>query len=225
MHVVPTHAASAISQIAGHAMAWFGDAPQLLDVQMQHVAGSQVFITLHRLSWFEIAQTTELEPTKNAAHCGPAQTCLLRNAQSGPALPAQSLNQLHLLGPGQSMQTVWSATSIHQPQAPELAITSNPFGGSLRAHVGSRSCGCQRPSTLDHLPGHLLSTPHYSSGILVIVHLVSCSPESSQTQLYRSRSDGQSIETSQLGSLGTEDTVTRRTLISLSGCHSGELRS
>ncbi|WP_242618402.1 amidohydrolase family protein [Edaphobacter modestus] len=45
----------------------------------------------------------------------------------------------------------------------------------------------------------LLSTVHRQSGILVVVHLVSCVAKSSQTQLPSSRSDGQPIETSHLG--------------------------
>ena len=59
-----------------------------------------------------------------------------------------------------------------------------------------RRCICrQRPSATDKPLCHLLSIPHRGSGILVIVHLVSCKTQLPQTQLYRSRSDGQPIET------------------------------
>jgi RNA polymerase-interacting CarD/CdnL/TRCF family regulator len=47
MHVFPTHAAGAVSRIAGHTMAGFEDATQLLDVQMQQVAGMRVFVALN----------------------------------------------------------------------------------------------------------------------------------------------------------------------------------
>src|ERR1700758_3225381 len=107
MHVLPADAARAVSEVAGHAMAGFGDATQFLDVQMQHVTGSQVFIALNRLTWFQIAQAAELEPAQNTADRGPAEACLLRNAQSGPALPTQCLHQLDLLGPALPVQTMW----------------------------------------------------------------------------------------------------------------------
>src|SRR5450631_2206750 len=198
MHVLPAHAAGAVGQVAGNAMAGLGDTAQFLDVQMEHVAGPLVLVTLHRLAGFQIAHAAELEPAQDAADSGAAKVRLLGDPQPGPALPAQSLNQLHLLWPGRPVQPVRPARAIRKPGCAQFTIAPYPLAGRLGAHVGGGCSRRQRATMLDYPSGHLLSTPHRRSGILVIVHLVSWITESSQTQLYRSRSDGQSIETSHL---------------------------
>lgn len=60
MHVFSADAARGVGQIAGDAMAGLGDAAQLFDVQMQHVARLQVFVAMHRRARFQIAQAAEL---------------------------------------------------------------------------------------------------------------------------------------------------------------------
>src|SRR5208283_3365966 len=155
-----------------------------------------MFVAQYGLAGFEIAHAVELEPAQDAADGGPAEACGLRDAQPGPALTAQCLDPLRQLRLGGPTQAERPATTVHKSGLPQLAIACHPFGRGLRAHVGGGRR--QRASALDHPLGHLFSTPNHRSCILVIVHLVSWITESSQTQLYRSRSDGQSIETSHL---------------------------
>src|SRR5208283_1627644 len=161
-----------------------------------------MFVAQYGLAGFEIAHAVELEPAQDAADGGPAEACGLRDAQPGPALTAQCLDPLRQLRLGGPTQAERPATTVHKSGLPQLAIACHPFGRGLRAHVGGGCGRRQRASALDHPLGHLFSTPNHRSCILVIVHLVSWITESSQTQLYRSRSDGQSIETSQLGTEG-----------------------
>src|SRR5208283_1770623 len=157
-----------------------------------------MFVAQYGLAGFEIAHAVELEPAQDAADGGPAEACGLRDAQPGPALTAQCLDPLRQLRLGGPTQAERPATTVHKSGLPQLAIACHPFGRGLRAHVGGGCGRRQRASALDHPLGHLFSTPNHRSCILVIVHLVSWITESSQTQLYRSRSDGQSIETSHL---------------------------
>jgi hypothetical protein len=70
-------------------MAGPDDAPELLDVQVQQIAGPLMFVTFDRLPRLQIAHAAELAAAQNTADRGAAQAGLLTDPQPGPVLTAQ----------------------------------------------------------------------------------------------------------------------------------------
>ena len=70
---LPAGAAGFILGIAGDAMAGLGDAGQLLDVDVQQVAGSGVLVAHDGHGGFQHLDLVQLEAGQDAAHGGPAQ--------------------------------------------------------------------------------------------------------------------------------------------------------
>jgi hypothetical protein len=95
MHVVPAQPAGAPAEIAMDAMAGRGEAAQLLDIQMEQVPGSLVFIAPGRQAGFQIAHTAEPAATEDAADRSPAQSGRLSDMASGPALEPQKQDPFH----------------------------------------------------------------------------------------------------------------------------------
>jgi len=74
-----------------------GKAAQGLEVEMEQIPRSGMFIADQRYSRFEIAQAIEAQATKNAADSGPAATCKAGNVQAGEALAAKLFHLLDLV--------------------------------------------------------------------------------------------------------------------------------
>ena len=55
VNILPADARNAIAAVTGDAMRWSGDASELLDVQMQQVAGSMVLVALYFGLWLKVA--------------------------------------------------------------------------------------------------------------------------------------------------------------------------
>lgn len=53
--------------IAGGAIAWYPEAAELLDIQMQQVAGVGMFVALHRGRRLEFAQAVQSAPAQDAS--------------------------------------------------------------------------------------------------------------------------------------------------------------
>ena len=67
-------------------MAGSCNASQLLDVQVQQVAGQRVFIALYHRCGVEIADAVQLKFAQDAADRRATETCRLSDAIAGPAL-------------------------------------------------------------------------------------------------------------------------------------------
>ena len=65
---LPARAIHAIAPVARHAVTGPHDAPELLGVDVQHVARSSVFIAHHRLGWLEVCQTAEADAGQHTPH-------------------------------------------------------------------------------------------------------------------------------------------------------------
>ncbi len=96
MHIVPgpRHGCGGFRSPCG-AMAGCGEAAQLLDVEMEQVAGGGMFVALYRRTRLQIADTAESMAAEDAADGGPAQAYGLRDPAAGPALAAQKQNLFH----------------------------------------------------------------------------------------------------------------------------------
>jgi hypothetical protein len=95
VHVVPAHAARAAAQIAVGARPGRGEAGQLLDIQMEQIAGRLVLVALDRRPRLQIAHAAEPVPAQDAADGGPAQPDGPGNPAAGPSLAAQTQNPFY----------------------------------------------------------------------------------------------------------------------------------
>ncbi len=83
---LPTGAASFIAGIAGDAVAGLDDTGQLLDVDVQQIAGGGVFVAHDGDFRLQHADLVQLQPGQDTADGGAAQAGSLGNADPGPAL-------------------------------------------------------------------------------------------------------------------------------------------
>ena len=171
--VLPASSRDRVATVAGNPMRGPNDASQLLDVQMQQVAGRVVLVALDDRRWLQMADAVELQTPEDAAHRGAAQARVLRDPIAGPALPAQGLDALDLLAGGRTMQPVRTRTAVSKTCRPLLPKAPYPLGRRLRRDAEAGRGQLQRHTLLHDFPGQQLSTPSRQSGILMTVHSIS----------------------------------------------------
>src|ERR1017187_10169912 len=185
--------------IAGDAMAGLVDTSQLLNVDVQQVAGSGKFVADDGHGGLQHSDLVQLEPGKDAAHGGPAQAGGLGDANPGPTLASQPLHAIDQFwgsGAGRSMR---ARAAIAQAGLLLGAEATHPLGRTLPAELELGRGLLQAQSALDHGFGKFLSTINRKSSMMVIVHSVSSVAIASQHQLPSSWPNGQQpIETSPL---------------------------
>ena len=98
MHVLPAGAMDAAAAVAGDAATDSPETSDLLDVEVEEIAGSGMFIAHDGRSRFQIADATEVEAAQDAADRGATESGGLGDAQAGPALAAQTFDQTLLIG-------------------------------------------------------------------------------------------------------------------------------
>src|ERR1035438_4182238 len=182
---LPAGAAGFILRVAGEAMAGLVDTSQLLNVDVQQVAGSGKFVAHDGHGGLQHSDLVQLEPGEDAAHGGPAQAGGLGNANPGPTLAAQPLHAIDQFWGSGAGRSMWARAAIAQAGLFLGAEATHPLGRALPA--------------LDHGFGKFLSTINRKSSMMVIVHSVSSVAVASQHQLPSSWPNGQQpIETSHL---------------------------
>src|SRR5882762_9187355 len=170
---LPTGAASFVAGIAGEAMAGLVDAGQLLDVDVQQIAGGGMFVAHNGQGRFEHANFVQLQPSQNAAYGGPAQSGGLGDAHSGPALPPQSFHLPDLLGRRAPRRALRTGTAIAQARRALGTVASHPFGRALPAEFELGRGLLQTQPAEQHSLRKFLSTMNRKSSMMVIVHSVS----------------------------------------------------
>jgi hypothetical protein len=137
------HAMDLVLRIAGDAVTGLVDMRQLLDVDVDQIAGS---LAPYR---FEHADLVQLEPDQDAADGGTAQAGRLCDPHPGPALPAQGFHASKQLRRYAARRTSRTAGVIDQPGPAQLAITADPPGRALAAEpaLGCRLAQAQPRST------------------------------------------------------------------------------
>src|ERR1035438_1106261 len=91
---LPAGAAGFILGIAGDAMAGLVNAGQLLNVDVQQVAGSRKFVAHDGPGGLQHSDLVQFEPGEDAAHGGSAQAGGLGDANPGPTLASQPLHAI-----------------------------------------------------------------------------------------------------------------------------------
>src|SRR5579871_844516 len=169
----PTGAAGFVERIAGDAMARFDDAGQLFDVDVQQIAGRRMFIAEDRYARFEHPSFVEMEASKNAADGGAAQAGRLSDADTGPTLTTELLDESGLIGRDASGRVTRLGRMIVQGRNAAATETAHPLAGGLAADPEQGRGLVQGQPVLYHAGGERHSTLKGQARIMVNVHSVS----------------------------------------------------
>ena len=90
-----------------------------LDVEMQHVARSGVFVTDHRRSGMEIAPAAEMGALQDTADGGGTEQGSLSNLIGGAMLTTQGQDLLHQVGSGATRTMAWPRRTVPQTRRAE----------------------------------------------------------------------------------------------------------
>jgi len=170
---LPASAASLVLGIAGDAVSGLVDAGQLLDIDVQQVSGTYMFVPVGRQFWFEHADLIELKPGEDAADSGAAETCHLCDLNAGLALPPQLPDVLSYRLWGAARGSMRARAEVGQPRQAQGAITAEPLGSTLPAEPALGCRLAQAQLALHNAFCKLLSTVDGQSRMIVIVHSVS----------------------------------------------------
>jgi len=89
MHVLPAGAMNAAAAVAGDATTDGVETSDLLDIEVEQIARSSMFIAQDRCSRLQISNAAEVKSAQDAADGGTTSPDGERDAESGPALAAQ----------------------------------------------------------------------------------------------------------------------------------------
>jgi len=170
---LPTGAPGFVLGIAGEAMAGLMNTGQLLDVDMEQVAGGGMFVAHDGHSGFEHTDFVELQPGQDPAYGGAAQSGRLRDSHPSPALASQPLHLRYEFRRGTSRRSTGTRAAIAQPRPALGAEPSHPLGRALPAELELGRSRVQAQPTLQHFSGKFFSTMNRKSSMMVIVHSVS----------------------------------------------------
>jgi hypothetical protein len=110
---------------------------------VEQIARSSLFIAHDGRSGFQIANAAEMEPAQDAADGGTTSSDGERDAESGPALAAQPLDQVDLLGRAAQRRAQRTGGPIMQAGTSLLLITADPLGCGFGSDF---ELGCQPSS-------------------------------------------------------------------------------
>ena len=155
MDVLGSDAENPVAAVACDAVAGPRDPDQALDVHVQEVAWSGVFVALEDGLWLEIAEAVRLQATQDTADRGAARAGLAGDAEVGPALAPQRFHPGHLVRSRCLAQPVRPRAAIHQAGHALFAIAPDPLGRGLAAEL-VLGCPSQPPGkeALYHAPSN-----------------------------------------------------------------------
>ena len=125
---LPASAATGPRAISGDAMTGLEEASELLDVEMQQVAGGSMFVATQGWSRFEIADTTEAFAAQDAADGGGREADDLGDVSAGPTLTTQRNDALDEGPRGPSRAAVRSRGTIVQTGDALAAMAPATYG-------------------------------------------------------------------------------------------------
>ena len=185
---------------SGDAMPGAPAAPELLYVDVDHVAGNWVLVAAGRFRRTEIPGPAEPYGAQDAADGGWRAPESTDDLVSRQALTTQLDDRLHDRTGRRAMQSVRTRRAPPKAFGAFCKEAVYPLSDGLAAHAEGFGDGAPACAFLNHTPDHLGSTMRRCSGILMNVNSVSFpGAEVSQPQSPRSVSSGQPIERSQLG--------------------------
>jgi hypothetical protein len=154
----------------GDAMAGLVEAGELLDVEMDQIAGSGALVTAHRLLGRKRGQAVQAEAHELGGDGRAGQVKAACDFLAGHPALAQAHDQgLPALGdPRRHMARPRRA--IEQPERPFGAVSGEPFANRAHAHTGGLGRLGRAPAQLAHPLHHEGSTVGRGARILVTVH-------------------------------------------------------
>lgn len=147
-----------------------GEASQLLNIEVQQIAGRSMLIANQGHSRLQIAHAVQTEAAENATNGSTAQARRLGNMEAGEALAPQLFDALRQRLSGTTWRAMRSRGVIVQTRRTFQLIAAGPLGGGADANIeGSGGSFQSHPLKKDGL-SQLLSTDEGKSCILVNVH-------------------------------------------------------
>jgi hypothetical protein len=145
---LPACAAGFVLRVAGDAMTRLDDAGELLDVEVQQIAGGSVLVANHHLR-LQHLRLVQLQPRQDAADGSPAQAGSLRDPDTSPTLAPQPLPLLGHLGRRAAGRPLRTRRTVLQPGQASLPIapTHLPALCRLSPRSAAASRRLNRPST------------------------------------------------------------------------------
>ena len=104
-----------------------------LDVEMEQIAGSGVFITHHRWRGMEMTPAVQLSALQDAADGGGTEAGGLCNVIGGTQLATQADDLSHQLRRGSARAMEGPRGTIPQPGQTQSTVAAEPLGGGLAA--------------------------------------------------------------------------------------------
>lgn len=123
--------AHTITLAAGDVERAVEEAPELLNIQVQHVIWGLVLVTL------QVTDVIELQTVQDAADRGPARGGVDRDPAAGPALTAQSFCPFHSLAGRGPIEPVRTRCVVRQSRRAFFPIPIDPLGQRLFAQSAS----------------------------------------------------------------------------------------
>jgi hypothetical protein len=185
VHVFPTDQVAAYSASVGRAPALVLahpvpdslagaalDTPELLDVNVQQLAGAGAFVALGRLEP-ESAELAQPDPRQDPRHRRLGHPEDLGDRRAGKAQPPQRRDRRDPRLRRAVVNMVGGRRAIQKPRLAFLAEAPNPFTGRPLADVGGRGRLGQRPPLIDHTPAEQAPLVQSERGVTVQLHPVS----------------------------------------------------
>jgi hypothetical protein len=187
------------SAITGDAVSNAIDPAELLDIDMDQLAGMLALVAAGRLGRLERAQLAEAETSQDARDGGLGDMRLPCDLPTRSALAAERLDTSDDLGQCRPTQAMRPGRAIAQTGNTFRPEPIDPFAHCARAGAYGCTDGLRRLPVLDNPPHHRLSTCQRQRRILMDVHwFLRGSPKLQQLQLPQSEPNGQPVETSHL---------------------------
>ena len=165
---VVTSPANRITPITCDAEAWAMDAGQLLDVDVEEIAGMGPLVTDDGGSRDQIAPATQVSPAQDARDGGAGQAGTLGDVEARELLLAQGDDLLLPQKRSRPMQTLGPRGTIGQ--ASTGPVPGQPLADGTRRHPEGRCCVLQGVLIIQDKANHLLSTQWSKNGMVMNVH-------------------------------------------------------
>jgi hypothetical protein len=146
---------------------------ELLDVDVQQLAGPALLVAIGRLRWPEPGEPAESDPREDPRHRRERHPQRHRDLLSREAQPPEAGDRLQPLLRRAVRLALGGRRAIGQARLPLGAIAPNPLATGALAHSGGFGRLRERLPLLDDAPAHHQPAPRTEPGVSVELHPVS----------------------------------------------------
>jgi hypothetical protein len=125
------------------------DAPELVDVDVDQLAGMAALVAVRRLRWLQPRQLAQPDPRQDARHRGERHREHLGDLRPGHAQPPQRGDRLHAVLAGSRRLARRRRRAIAQARLALGPVAAHPLAGGADAHFGGLGRLRERPLLLD----------------------------------------------------------------------------